>query len=107
MVNAVETFNDLIIGLNGSHLSYHKAVKRLKAKQQALVFALIIRTFKYRLLNLKDLKRVLVKLNEFDAYPIDPKLGGIGKAKTSFLPIINNKKLLFFGLRISRLIPLR
>ncbi len=107
MVYAVEKFNDLIKSLNSSHLNYDGAVKRLKAKQQALVFALIIRTFKYRLLNFKDLKKILVKLNKLEAYPIDPKVGGIAKTKTSLLPIINNKTLLYFGIGISRLIPSR
>jgi glycosyltransferase involved in cell wall biosynthesis len=107
MVNAVEIINDLIKGLNSSHVNYHGAVKRLKAKQQALVFALIIRTFKYRLLNFKDLKKILVKLNKLEVYPIDPKIGGVAKSKTSILPIINNKTLLFFGIGIRRLIPLR
>ena len=107
MVYAVEKFNNLIKGLNSSHVNYHRAVKKLKAKQQALVFALIIRTFKYRLLNFKDLKKILVKLNKLEAYPIDPKVGGIAKTKTSLLPIINNKTLLSFGIGLSRLIPSR
>jgi glycosyltransferase involved in cell wall biosynthesis len=107
MVNAIEIFNDLIKGLNSSHSDYHRVVKKLKAKQQTLVFALLIRTFKYRLLNFKDLKQILLKLNKLEAYPIDNKLEGIGRAHSNLIPIINNKTLLFFGLRIRRLMPLR
>jgi glycosyltransferase involved in cell wall biosynthesis len=107
MVNAVEKFHDLISGLDDSHMNYHGAVKKLKAKKQALVFALIIRTFKYRLLNFKDLKKILIKLNKLEAYPIDPKTGGVGKSMTNLLPIVNNKTLLFFGIRIRRLISTR
>jgi glycosyltransferase involved in cell wall biosynthesis len=107
MVNAVEKFHDLIGGLDDSHVNYHRAVKRLKAKKQALVFALLIRTFKFRLLNFKELKKILVKLNKLEAYPIDAKTGGIGKSNTSLLPIINNKVLLFCGIGIMRLIPAR
>lgn len=107
MVYAVEKLNDLIKGLNSSHLDYHGAVKKLKAKQQALVFALIIRTFRYRLLSFKDLKKILVKLNTLEVYPIDAKMGGISQRNSNLLPIINNKRLLSFGIGISRLIPSR
>ncbi len=109
MVYAVEKFHDLINGLNNSHVNYHRVVKRLKARQQSLVFALMIRTFKYRLLNYKDLKKILVKLNKLEAYPIDPKIGGIGTSKYNriFLQIFNNKVLLFLAIKITRLIPSR
>ena len=107
MVNAVEIFNDLIKGLDHSHVDYQRVIKKLRAKQQTIVFALLIRTFKYSLLNFKDLKKILLKLNTLDAYPIDPKLGGIGKSNSNLIPIINNKNLLFFGLRLRRLMPLR
>lgn len=97
MVNAVEKFHDLTSGLDNSHMNYHSAVKKLKAKKQALVSALIIRTFKYCLLNFKDRKKILVKLNRLEAYPIDPRVGGIAKPKTSLLPIINSKTLFFWN----------
>jgi hypothetical protein len=114
MVYAIEHFHGLIKGLNSSHVNYQKVVKKLKARQQAFVFALIIRTLKYRLLSFKDLKKILLKLNKLEAYPIDPKIGGIGGGKTSrdiykmtFVSIFNNKTFLFLGMGIMRLIPSR
>ncbi|TLP70586.1 glycosyltransferase [Maribacter sp. ACAM166] len=111
MVYAVEHFHGLIKDLNSSHLYYHKVVKKLKGKQQGLVFALIIRTLKYRLLSFKDLEKILTKLNTLEAYPIDTKVGGIGEGKTSliyniiFVPIFNTKAFLFLGLKVMKLIP--
>lgn len=113
MVYAIEHFHGLINGLDSSHTSYQKVVKKLKGRQQAFVFALIIRTLKYRLLSFEDLKKILVKLNKMGAYPIDTKIGGVGNRRTrrlynmTFVPIFNNKVLLFLGMGIMRLIPSR
>jgi glycosyltransferase involved in cell wall biosynthesis len=113
MVYAIEHFHGLIKGLNSSHVNCHKVVKKLKGRQQALVFALIIRTLKYRLLSFKDLEKILAKLNTLEAYPIDTKIGGIGEGKASimytmiFVPIFNTKAFLFLGMGIMRLIPTR
>lgn len=113
MVYAIEHFHGLIKGLNSSHVNYHKVVKKLKGRQQAFVFALIIRTIKYRLLSFKDLNKILSKLNTLEVYPIDSRIGGIGEGRSAlmfnkiFVPIFNNKTLLFLGLGIKRLIPNR
>ncbi len=111
MTYAVERIHEMIKGLNTSHVNYHKVVKKLKGRQQAFVLALIIRTFKHRLLNIKDLKKVLNRMNELEAYPIDPKIGGLEDAgfiyNSIFIPITNNKLLLLLGMRIRRLIPVR
>lgn len=108
MTYAIEKIYDLIKSLNSSHVKYDEVVKKLKARQQAFVFALLIRTFKYRLLNLKDLKKILVKMNRLEAYPINPKIGGIGNGSLIynmiFVPIFNSKTFLFLGIRIRRLI---
>lgn len=111
MQNAVEHFHGLIQGLNKTHAQYQKAVKQLKSRQQAFVFALIIRTLRFRLLSTQDLETILNKLHALEAYPIDPKIGGIGMGKKSLLyktvvvPVFNNKTFLFLGLRGMKLIP--
>lgn len=113
MVNAIEHFHGLIKRLDSSHSCYSKVVNRLKARQQSFVFALIIRTLKYRLLSFKELKEILTKLNKLDVYPINPKVGGIGNRKNrrifnmTFVPIFNNKTCLYLGLGIMKLIPIR
>lgn len=110
MTYANEIIYELIKSLNKGHVNYHKAVKKLKARQQAFVYALIIRTIKYHLLNLKDLNKILVKMNKLGAYPIDPKIGignGSPVHNRIFVPIFNNKTFLFLGIRCSRLLPSR
>ncbi|MCL6275531.1 glycosyltransferase [Muricauda sp. 2012CJ35-5] len=111
MVYAIEIFRDLMGKMDSAHPGYGKAVKRLKARQQSFVFALIIRTLKFRLMSFKELKEILTKLNSLEAYPIDPKVGGIGNSKNrklynaTVVPIFNNKTLLFLGIGIMRLKP--
>jgi glycosyltransferase involved in cell wall biosynthesis len=111
MVYAIEKIHDLIKSLNNSHEHYNKAVKKLKARQQAFVFALLIRNFKHRLLNRKDLKKILFKMHSLEAYPIDTRIGAIGDGSPIynkiFVPIVNNKTFLFLGMGIRRLIPSR
>ncbi|NJB70290.1 glycosyltransferase involved in cell wall biosynthesis [Saonia flava] len=111
MVNAIEHFHGLIKDLDSSHVDYNKVVKSLRGRQQAFVFALLIRTLKYRLLSFKDLKKILSRLNTYEAYPIDPKIGGIGEGNTRrfynnfFVPIFNNKTCLFLGMVLMRAVP--
>ncbi|RNC88681.1 MAG: glycosyltransferase [Allomuricauda sp.] len=111
MVYAIEHFQGLIKGLNSSNKDYQGVVKKLKGRQQAFTFALIIRTLKYRLLSFKELKPILKKLNVLGAYPLDTKIGGIGNSKTrkiynlTFVPIFNSKFLLSLGLGIMKLVP--
>ncbi len=111
MVYANEVLHELIKSLNSSHVNYHKVIKKLKARQQAFVFALLIRTFKHRLLTINELNEILVKMNKLEAYPIDPKIGGIGNGSfiynMIFVPLVNNKTLLNLGMRMRRLIPSR
>ena len=109
MVKAVERLDVLIKSLNRSHEKYPKAVKKVKAKQQAVVFALIIRAFKYRLHSWKDLKSILAKMKKLEAYPIDPRIGGIADGNIFYnrimVPIFNSGIFLFLGISIVRLIP--
>jgi len=112
MVYAIEHFQGLIKGLDTSHKDAPKVVKQIKGRQQAFVFALIIRTLKYRPLNFKELKVILGKLNKLGSYPMDTKIGGIEELKTSriykmFVPIFNNKTLLYLGMGLMRLLPSR
>ena len=103
MVYAIEQIDDMIQSMDRSHNNYNKAVKKFKSRQQAFVFALIIRTFKYRLLSLKELKQILAKLKNLEAYPIDPKIARIGNGNPVyklFVPIFNNQSMLFLGTRI-------
>lgn len=106
MVYAIEQIHDMIESIDSSHQNYNKAVKKLKSRQQAFVFALIIRTFKYRLLSLKELKQILLKLKNLEAYPIDPKIVRIGNGSPIynkiFVPIFNNQNILFLGTRIRK-----
>ena len=109
MVKAVERLDVLIKNLDRSHEKYTEAVKKVKAKQQAVVFALIIRAFKYRLHSWKDLKSILAKMKKLEAYPIDPKIGGIADGNIFYnrimVPIFNSGIFLFLGISIVRLIP--
>ena len=110
MVFAIEHFYTLTQKLDPSDRNYQMVVNKLKARQQGLTFALIIRTLKYRPINFKELKDILEKLKAFDAYPIDPKLEGLGAGNASFVhrlfvPIFNNKTLLGLGMGIMGLIP--
>lgn len=109
MVKAVEELHSLIKNLDSSHENYANAVTKLRAKQQAVVFALIIRAFKYRLHNWKDLKSILAKMKKLEAYPIDPKIGVIDDSKIIYnrimVPIFNSRIFLFLGTSIIRLIP--
>ncbi|SMG20410.1 glycosyltransferase [Arenibacter troitsensis] len=108
MVKAIEELHVLIDDLNSSHEYYAKVVNKLKVKQQAVVFALIIRAFKYRLHSWKNINLIFAKLKKLGAYPIDPKIGGIGSANRIhnmiFVPIFNNKTCLFMSLNILRFI---
>lgn len=109
MVKAVEELHSLINNLDSSHENYDYTVTKLRAKQQAIVFALIIRVFKYRLHNWKELNVILTKMNNLKAYPIDPKIGGINGDNPIYyrgmVAIFNNKPFLFLGTKIMRLIP--
>ncbi|MBN4057996.1 glycosyltransferase [Olleya sp. AH-315-K02] len=112
MVFAIEHFDNLTKGLGTTDSNYAMVVNKIKGRQQALVLALIIRTLKYRPIDYKQLKEILTKLKSFGAYPIDLKIGGIGPEKSSwvynlFVPIFNNKMLLYVGMGLMRLIPSR
>ncbi|WP_396634871.1 glycosyltransferase [Maribacter sp. R86514] len=105
MVKAVEELDKLIKNYDRSIPENKLVISKLKAKQQAVVYALIIRAFKYRL-NSNDLNKILDQMKTLNAYPIDPKLGGVGNnnltEKLVLLPIINNKTLLLLSLNISK-----
>ncbi len=109
MVKAVEELSRLIRGLDGSHEHFAGVVKKIRTKQQSIVFALCLRVFKYRLHNRRDLKQILDKLSTFKAYPMDRKIREIdnGNAFHSrvMVPIFNNRTLLFLGTGIMRLVP--
>ncbi len=109
MVNAVEHLHQLINNLDEFHDYYAKAVKVVKSRQQDLVLALIIRTLKFRLLNIEQLKQILKKLKSLEAYPITRKRKGPAanrfNYKTIFIPIFNNQLCLIFGLRILKMFP--
>ncbi len=110
LVYAVEKFDEMIKSLDRSHVNYHKVVRIFKAKQQSFVFSLFIKAFRCHNLSFKDLKKLLARLKNLGIYPLDPKRGGIGSDKTrfmyslTFVPIFNNKTLLFLGLRFTRLV---
>ena len=110
MVFAIEHFNTLVQDLDTKDPYYEQVVKKLKERQQALDFAIIIRTLKYRPLEFAELKQILNKLRGLEAYPIDPKIGGIGQEKSSwvhslFVPVFNNRTLLYFGMGLMRVVP--
>jgi len=105
----VGELNRLIRGLDNSHKAYAGVVKKMRTKQQSIVFALCLRVFKYRLHNRRDLKKILDQLSAFKAYPMDRKIREIdnGNAFHSriMVPIFNNRTLLFLGAGIMRLVP--
>lgn len=105
MVKAVEELDKLIKNYDSSLIENKQLINKLKAKQQAVVYALLIRAFKYRL-NSNDLNVILNQMKTLEAYPIDSKLAGAGKGNliknTVLLPIINNKTMLLLGLKITK-----
>ncbi|SKB46620.1 glycosyltransferase [Maribacter arcticus] len=105
MVKAVEELDNLIKKYDESKENNALVINKLKAKQQAVVYALLIRAFKYKL-NPKDLSAILDKMNTLEAYPIDYNKGGIGKLsliqKIIFFPLVNNRTSLLLGLKIIR-----
>jgi glycosyltransferase involved in cell wall biosynthesis len=109
MVLAVERLDELIKDFRRSCEHCSGVLNRLKAKQQAVVIAFLIRVVKYRLLSRKEIKLLLDKLNTLDAYPIDPKLGGFGGGGFVFrrimTPIINNRAVLQLGVGLTELFP--
>ena len=106
---AVEELKGLIENLDSSHKKYFNVLKKLKAKQQAVVFALLIRVVKYRLLNREDLSLILDRMNKLGGYPIDRNIGAMGNRGLIFnriiVPLFNTKNLLLLGTGIMRLIP--
>ncbi|MGB3145047.1 MAG: glycosyltransferase, partial [Maribacter sp.] len=77
MVKAVQELDYLIKKLNKSQENNSNIAHKLKNKQQIVVYALLVRAFKYRI-QIKELKSILNKLEILEAYPINPKLRGIG-----------------------------
>ncbi len=109
MVNAVEELDKLIEHEDSLNAIYTRVKNKLEAKQQAIVYALLIRAFKYHL-DPKELKLILFKMKALGAYPIEAGLGGKGAASLVrnliFLPVFNNKTSLFIGLRTVRFLKL-
>ena len=111
MVNAIEHLHHLASGLDHSHVNYSNAVKVLQGRKEDLVFALIIRTLKFRLLNVRELKVLLEKLEIFGAYPMYNEKTRLAPDQTGrdfkkiFVPIFNNKTCLLLGLRLMKAIP--
>ncbi|MGB2760806.1 MAG: glycosyltransferase [Maribacter stanieri] len=105
MVKAVEELDILIKKYDASKENNKLVINKLKAKQQAVVYALLIRAFKYKL-NPKDLSTILNKMNTLEAYPIDYNKGGVGNLsiiqKMIFYPLVNNRTSLLLGLKIIR-----
>ena len=103
MVKAVSELSILINNLKTSEQNHLKLIGRLKNKQFVVVYALLVRAFKYGV-NTKDLNTILIELNTLEAYPINPKVEGIGKGSLFhslfFVPIFNNKTYCLFGLKI-------
>ncbi|MGD1945227.1 MAG: glycosyltransferase family 2 protein [Croceivirga sp.] len=109
MMKAVEHLHHLIDKIDSSHKN-HTAISRIKGKQQAIVFAFLIKVFKYRLLNKKDLKSMLDQMRVFGAYPVQIKLDtGWNRYRyvkeKIIIPIFNNEKLLIFCTQLIRLCP--
>lgn len=105
MLFAVEQYDELIKELNPKHKNYIGATKRLKAKQQSLVLTFLIRFFKFRLLDFKELKSAINKFKSLETYPLKPSIGGIPKDKINYLPLFNNPRFLFTVLIIKRFLP--
>ena len=103
LANAAEKYQELIKNLDASHFNYDRCVKRLKCKQQSFVFTLLIRTFKSQL-NFRDLKKILFKMKNIGAYPLNSFIGEeyngfIYRARTV---VFNNDILLFLGFKVYR-----
>ena len=98
MVKAVEEFDSLIKNYKSSKSNNLKVIDRLKDKQQAVVFALIIRAYKYRL-DPKIFSAILDKMKTLEAYPITIKMEG---SSNYIRPFINSKNSVLLGLRVMR-----
>lgn len=103
----VEKFQDLIGSLDRSNLNYEHVVKRLKGRQQAMVFSLLLRTFRHQIYKIKDIDKILNNFENLKVYPMKTSIGGgmeRGKSRL-VLPIFNNKGLLYLALTMRKLIP--
>ena len=109
LVYAIGRFDVLIKSLDRSDKNYQKVVKIYKSKQQSFVFTIFLKAFRCPAIRFKDLNKILIKLKELEVYPINRKIGGIGGPKTrtlynfTFIPVFNNKVLLYLGLKLNRL----
>jgi glycosyltransferase involved in cell wall biosynthesis len=109
LVYAIGRFDVLIKNMDSSDKNYQKVLKVYKSKQQSFVFTIFLKAFRCPAIGFKDLNKILVKLKELDVYPINRKIGGIGGPKTrtlynyTFIPVFNNKPLLYLGLKLNRL----
>ncbi|WP_405415820.1 glycosyltransferase [Maribacter sp. Asnod1-A12] len=103
MVRAVEELHILIKELEISKEENNQVIIKLRAKQQAVVYALLIRAFKYKL-DPKEVSTILDKMNTLEAYPIDSKKGTIDKGNLIqnlvFFPLVNNRKSLLLALKM-------
>ncbi|SEQ46033.1 Glycosyltransferase involved in cell wall bisynthesis [Hyunsoonleella jejuensis] len=102
LITAVEEYDALIKGLKHSNfLHYEEVVKKLKRKQHMWTFSIFIKAFKCRL-NVKELKNILLRLKEMNAYPITSEHGEIRTSKLYnkiLIPIFNNRILLFLAVK--------
>ncbi|HDZ03959.1 hypothetical protein LCGC14_0132230 [marine sediment metagenome] len=100
MVKAVVEFNDLIKNYKSSTNDTTKVINRLKDKQQAVVFALIIRAYKYRL-DPKVFNTILNKMKTLEVYPITLNMDGTNNYIRLFM---NNKNCVLLGLKVMRIL---
>ncbi|WP_422080565.1 glycosyltransferase [Ulvibacterium sp.] len=74
LANAAREYAKLINSLSTSHASHEKCLKRLRTKQQSLVFALLIRAIKSKL-TFSELKELLLQMKKIGAYPLNSLIG--------------------------------
>jgi len=104
MVKAVEEIDLLIEKYSALSEKNQSVLQKLKAKQHVVVYALVVRAFKYRL-EVNTLSTILTKLKTLNAYPVGIKSGNSGfksVLNAVLLPFINNKASLLLGLQIIR-----
>ena len=107
IANAAEAYHELINGLPEDHPSLEKARKRLKTKQQAFVFFLLVRLMKSDL-SLQEIRPLLIKFEPIDAYPLNQFLGSDydGICYRILVWIFNQKHLIVPFMRLYRILNL-
>ena len=107
--SAIRNFEKLAKNLDQKRSDSFLVLKKIEQKQQRLTFALIVRVLKFKGVSFPELQEILNYLKILDIYPMKLKaLEGKQNGKfwiyLFFVPIFNNKVLLYLLMKLSKVI---